>query len=277
MRIRIQVLVENTTPIPGLAGEYGFAALVECDGDRFLFDTGSAGALIGNARQLKAGLEGLQALIISHGHFDHTGAALTVAKQNPGLPVYGHSSLFGRRFVTIKADRIDEIGASFSAAGLLEAGAVFVPADDFMAIKPGIYVTGPIPRTSGFEDPGAQFWKGEPEELAEDRIDDEIALVIDHPQGLILLSGCAHAGLINTLRYAMEKTGRKRILLFLGGTHLMNASAERMAQTVAALKSIEFTRLAVSHCTGFNAAAELRGIFGDRVVKAEAGTVFRFQ
>lgn len=270
-------MVENTTPSPGLIGEYGFSALIETQGHRYLFDTGSAGAVLENARILNDSLDRLEAMIISHGHFDHTGGVLQIVERNPGIKIYGHPGIFVQRYVGSGKSKTREIGAGFSAESLELAGAEFCPAMGFQQIGPGVSLTGYIPRTNSFEDAGGDFWKESPEGLIKDMIDDEIALVLEHPDGLVVVSGCSHAGLVNTLDYAMKMTGCKQIQTFIGGTHLMHAGPERMSKTIDALNEIDFKRLAVGHCTGFNAAASLKQVFGARVVKMETGMVLRFQ
>ena len=123
--------------------------------------------------------------------------------------------------------------------------------DKPLEIYPGVYITGTIPRRTAYEDAGGRFVLQSGEDLIEDYIEDDMALVIDHPQGLIILSGCAHAGTVNTLEYAREITGKRHIQAYIGGTHLMNASSERMEATLSALLDELPNRIMIGHCAGF--------------------------
>jgi len=155
-------------------------------------------------------------------------------------------------------------------------GAEIVTTDSFTEIYPHVFLTGAIPRQTDYEDVGGSFWVDAGEGLAPDFITDDMAMVIRHPEGLIIISGCAHAGIINTIAYACSQTGESKILAFIGGTHLMTASAERMAKTVAALRQYDVQKIIACHCTGFNAMVTLRSELGDRVIKGETAMNFTF-
>lgn len=275
MKVRITILVENTTPAPDYEGEYGFAALVVVDDKKFLVDTGSAAALFKNAAAAGIDLAQVNDLVISHGHYDHTGALLAFLKTGGHKKVYGHSNVFVPRYV-IRGDRRKEIGVSFTFRELTSGGAEFIATDDFTEIHPGVHVTGEIPRTNDYEDVGGSFWVNAGEKLVPDHIADDMSLVVNHPRGLIIISGCAHAGLINTIEYTRLKTGRDQVLAFIGGTHLIMASEERLTKTAAALKDYDVQRIIACHCTGFNALVRLRNELGDRLIKGETGMHFQF-
>lgn len=197
MRLHIQILVENTTPVPGLIGEYGFSALVSADNKKILFDTGSADAVLKNSKALGIDLSTLNALVISHGHFDHTGAALAIAEMNPGLNVFGHPSIFDPHYVERIPGSLVPIGAGFSEAELRLKGANFLAIDAFTEIMPDVFFCGEIPRSNDFEDAGAGFRTEVDGQVVEDHIADDSALAIRLTDGLVIISGCAHAGLIN--------------------------------------------------------------------------------
>jgi len=275
MKVKITILVENTTPAPGFIGEYGFAALVTVDERKFLFDTGSADAIFNNASAKGIDLAEINDLIISHGHFDHTGAVIPFLHMGNKKKVYAHSQIFKKRYVVQKEEQ-KEIGVSFSSQEIRLNGSEFITTDNFTEIHPGVFVTGEIPRVNNYEDAGGNFWVEDGEKLAADKIIDDMSMVINHPEGLIIISGCAHAGIINTISYARQKTGQNKILAFIGGTHLINASEERIAKTVAALKELDVQKIIPCHCTGFNALLKLRNELGDRVVKGETAMSFKF-
>ena len=113
-------------------------------------------------------------------------------------------------------------------------------------------------------------------QMQDDPLVDDSALIIDHPDGLIIVSGCAHSGVVNIIEHARNKTGESRILAFIGGTHLITASQERVDNTISALDSFSISKIIVSHCTGFYAAARLYNSLGERVIKGETGMRFEF-
>lgn len=276
--VKITILVENTVPLSDFTGEHGFAALIETDAAKILFDVGNKGTLIENGRLLNVSLKDIDAVVLSHGHYDHTGALLALLKETGPKDIYAHSNLFAHRVVPLGNGRFIEPGCPYSQQQIEAAGGKLIFIDDFREIYPGIHYSGEIPRTNDFEDVGGggKFKVLINDELHEDRLPDDIAIIIDHPQGLIILSGCAHSGILNIMEYAIKRTGKDKILAFIGGTHLFDAAQERINRTMQALKEFNFEKLAVCHCTGFHAEASLYNSFPGKVVKAEVGSKFEF-
>lgn len=276
MQVSITILVENTTPVPNLIGEYGFSCLITVDDRSLLFDTGSDQALFHNSKVLGIKLEEIEDVMISHGHFDHTGALLPLLEQYGKKRIYAHSRLLLPRLFPLNNGKLKKIGSPFSDQELKQAGAEFVFCDSFAEIMPGVYISGEIPRSNDFEDTGGDFRVEDNGQILSDKLQDDMALIIDHPEGLIIISGCAHAGLINAITHATRMTGKTKILAYIGGTHLLNASSSRMDQTVTALRSHDIGKLIVAHCTGFYAAARLYNDLGAMVIKGETGMRFKF-
>lgn len=276
MNVAVSILVENTTPSPSLIGEYGFSALVEVDNRKILFDTGSKDALFKNAENMGIRLEEVEALVISHGHFDHTGAVIPFLQRFGPKKFYSHPDIFSRRFSQGKRGVGFHIGCPFERGDLENNGAEMIFTDTISEIMPGVFISGEIPRRNHFENTGGNFVIANGQDLLEDKLIDDMALFIDHPAGLIIISGCAHSGMINTIEYIQQKTGRSKIQAFIGGTHLITASEDRMVQTIAALESLDIEMIAVAHCTGFYAAARLYNELGPRVIKADTGMSFNF-
>jgi len=276
VQVGITILVENTTPVPNLIGEYGFSCLITVEGGSLLFDTGSAGALFHNSKVLGVKLEEIEDVVISHGHFDHTGALLPLLEQYGKKKIYAHPRLLLPRLFPLNNGKLKKIGSPFSHEELKQAGAEFTFIDHFAEILPGVYLSGEIPRNNDFEDVGGDFQFEDHGKVQSDKLQDDMALIIDHPQGLIIISGCAHSGLINTIAHAIRMTGKTKILAYIGGTHLLNASPRRIDQTVMALQSYNIDKLIVAHCTGFYAAARLYNKLGAMVVKGETGMKFKF-
>lgn len=276
MAAKITILVENTAPLPGLIGEYGFAALVESKGGKYLFDTGSKDALFKNASFLGLDLSSISGVIISHGHFDHTGALLPVIRLISHKKIYAHSGIFVSRPLPTGQGTIREIGCPVSREKLVKEGAELIYINEFTEISPGFYLTGEIPRNNDFEDVGGNFKVKIDDYLADDKLSDDMALVLDEEDGLVIISGCAHAGMINTIDYVIKKTGKSKIKAYIGGTHLITASKNRIDKTVDSLKAYDIEKIVVCHCTGFHAAAALYDKLPDKIIKGEAGMVFTF-
>lgn len=276
MDISITILVENTTPVPGIQGEYGFSALVKIDQREILFDTGSAGAIFTNARSLGIELEKISDVVISHGHFDHTGAMQGLMQMGGVERVYAHPDVFSHRLLPLNNGQTRDIGSRFDRRQVEEAGAEMVFIEEFTQIYPGVNLTGQVPRLTPYENTGGNFKVEVDGEFLDDELRDDMAMVLEHQDGLIIISGCAHAGIINTIEYAIKMTGQKRVLAFIGGTHLMTAGPERMKKTIEALRQLQPSHLIVSHCTGFTASARLYQELGSIVAKGDAGMVFKF-
>lgn len=276
MQVSVTILVENTAPTPGLLGEYGFAAVINIDGKSLLFDTGSDQVLFHNSGVLGINLTDIEEVVISHGHFDHTGALLPLLTKHGPKTVYAHSRLFLPRMVSKPKGGYRQIGTPFSRSELEKAGATFVFHDQWQDIWPGVYISGEIPRCNNFEDTGGDFKVEVNGQIETDYLEDDMALVIDLPAGLVIISGCAHAGFINIINHAIRITGKSKVLAYIGGTHLMYASERRIDQTISILKTIDIDQLVVAHCTGFHAASRLHNELGQRVVKGETGMKFIF-
>jgi len=275
LQVSIKILVENTSPLPRFQGEYGFAALVAVDDQQILFDTGSADALMKNAEAGGIDLSSINDLVISHGHFDHTGAVIPFLQTSSSKRVYAHAGIIIPRYAVF-GDHKRAIGIPFTLQEIKSHGAEFIITNEFSEICPGVFVTGEIPRTTDYEDVGGPFYVAVGDRLVPDHIYDDMAVVINHPQGLIVISGCAHAGIINTIEYARLKTGQPRVRAFIGGTHLIGASENRITKTIAALKELEAEQIIACHCTGFDAMVSLRNALGDRLIKGETGMNFEF-
>ena len=143
----------------------------------------------------------------------------------------------------------------------------------FLSEKIGI--TGPIPRETGYENPGGPFYL-DPEGKREDPIDDDLALWIGTEDGLVVCVGCSHAGIVNTLNLVRRVSGNPNIRAVIGGFHLLQANKQRIDQTLNALQSMSPGLLVPCHCTGNQAVEALKDTFGDQAVSCGSGMTFRF-
>lgn len=152
-------------------------------------------------------------------------------------------------------------------------GAQFRYNTDYKEIMPGAFLTGEVPRKTSFEKGDEnQVIKSEGKYIKDPLLDDQ-SLIFDHPEGLIIILGCSHAGIINILNYAIEKTGRDQIHTIIGGTHLGLVKDEQKERSIEELQKFNIKCLGVSHCTGVSATQCLAQVFGDRLFTCHVGTV----
>ena len=276
MRVRLTILCENTVARPnGAIGEHGFSCFIETGAGNFLFDTGNGAGLLHNATVLGADLASVRAIILSHGHFDHCGGLRDALTRIGGAEVVAHPGIFRPRYWQGQFEKRAN-GLPFQQAELEAVGARFSFRREFCALAPGLYYSGEIPRVTPFEtgDPHLVI-ADDSGGYCHDPFDDDAFVAVESGQGLVVLLGCAHAGVVNSLRHAAARTERP-IHAIVGGTHLAPAGDSQFTGTVAALREFGVSKLAVSHCTGLPRSAQLSIEFPGRFVFASVGTALDF-
>lgn len=274
--VRVTVVVENTARGPGVLGEHGLAYWIEAAGRRVLFDTGQGGTLALNAQRLGVSLGQLDALVLSHGHYDHTGGIADALRGDRAAPIYAHPAAFAPKFARLENGSSREIGMPPAAQeAIRERGDRLVYTEQPTAVVDGLVATGPVPRTSGFEDTGGPFFLDRACQAPDPLVDDQ-ALFFQAAEGTVVLLGCAHSGVINTLRHVRTLTGDRPLWTVIGGMHLGGASTERLERTVEELRRLEVRFLAPAHCTGMPATVALWSAFPGRCLACHAGARFEF-
>jgi len=267
---QLTILVENN-PHGELAGEHGIGILVEAKGRRILFDTGQTGLVAENGEKLGIDLSSIDSVVLSHGHYDHTGGLPAFAERNESFRLYSVPGVEIERY-SRKGGQARSIGMPGESRDFIDQ----LPTDRRIEVnKPllleeGLGLTGPIPRRTSYEDTGGPFYLDsagrEPDPIA-----DETALWLESGDGLIVLLGCGHAGVVNTITSIQEITGRRRVKSVVGGFHLLNAGEERLDRTMAALRDLSPGVMVPCHCTGKEATRRILEQFGSRAVAGYTG------
>jgi 7,8-dihydropterin-6-yl-methyl-4-(beta-D-ribofuranosyl)aminobenzene 5'-phosphate synthase len=269
-----------------ILSEHGFSALVRTiSGEKIhtlLFDTGFSeiGAAY-NAKTLGVDLSAIEAIALSHGHTDHTGgfASMMAAIPNKGIPVVAHPAIFrSPRYLKVKENMNIHL-PSLTREGVAAAGMKLVETRSPLALLDGdVLFLGEIPRRTDFEKgfPIAYYQDNSVEKW--DPIEDDTSLVMNlKGKGLVILSGCAHSGIVNTVLYAREITGTEKVHVVMGGFHLTGPLFEPIiGRTTEALRRINPAYIIPTHCTGRKAISYIEKEMGDRFILNMSGTKLTF-
>ncbi len=275
-RVSVTVLVDNMAGGDSVLGEWGLSFLIETDQHQILLDAGGGQVFLGNARALDVNLGKTDAIVISHEHGDHTGGLGDALNACGPVDLFVHPAGFETRYWKLQTGALAH-RLPFSREQLLPRVRKLTETIAPTRIPGGLMVTGQIPRVTDFEDTGVREYAFLDEKMTTpDPILDDQALFFRVPEGVVILLGCGHAGLVNTMAYVSELTGEQRIYAVMGGTHLLGASPARMQKTVEALRKYDVQKIMLSHCTGVKAYSELAGVFPGRCRWPASGTTIKF-
>jgi len=262
----LKVTVLSTMLADRGVGEWGYAALVEVDGKKILFDTGAhPDVVLKNAQALGIDLSQVEDVVISHNHDDHTGGLLELRRalmaKNPKAisRVHVSSNIFIPR---LKADGSDANGLTPLKAAYEAMGGRFVLHDGPAEIAPGVWFTGPVPRIFPETNWNGGLHIKTPAGDVQDNVPDDAALVFDTQEGLVVLTGCGHAGIVNIATDAQKMLGPRPVFAVIGGLHLFAKSDATVDWTGAQLKRFGVKYLLAGHCTGIEATFRLRQAIG---------------
>lgn len=284
--LKITTLAENSAQSV-LLGQWGLSFLLELvdgkgDDRKVVFDTGiNKRALLHNVKSLKMDLSNVDCVVLSHGHLDHTAATAEIVKTSGGVRVYAHPHTFLPRFHKDKTGKERQIGVpkGEGIAEIEKAGGKVVLTSKPAEIVPGAWTTGHIERVTPFE---RAFPLSQTEKLiilvdgkkTDDQILDDQALWMQVDGiGSHVITGCAHAGLINTLMHVQKIGQLKQIHSLVGGTHLVGRSEEYLHKTITELKRFGLKLISPCHCTGFKATANLWNAFPTAFVLDFSGRI----
>jgi len=273
MGLQITTLSENTAGLGSLMAEWGLSILVETEEMNILFDTGQSLSASHNADIMGIDLSRIDKIVLSHGHFDHTGGLKQILlRAGKEMDIIAHPDIWAAKYGRREGQEARYIGIPFHRQTLESLGAHFSLSREPVRLTDSIMTTGEIPMTTEYETIEPYLVVKEGNRFKPDKLLDDQALIITTEAGLVVILGCAHRGIINTLYHARKLTGVKAIQAVYGGCHLMSATEERIWLTIAALKELGVQQLGVCHCTGLAASAIMAQEFGDGFLFNIAGT-----
>jgi 7,8-dihydropterin-6-yl-methyl-4-(beta-D-ribofuranosyl)aminobenzene 5'-phosphate synthase len=275
--IRVTILLDNEVAADrGLVPEHGFSALIERVSDRILFDTGQGPGLVRNAGLLGKNLDNLSAVVLSHGHSDHTGGLAYVVDQNPGIEVVAHPKCLSRYVATPAGKAFSSsMRASPQQRSPESTKPHFRLTSEFEQIRDQAWFTGQVPRIFHGAWKGLRFLPVH-RVLNRDIIEDDASLLLATASGYVLLLGCAHAGVRNILEWVREAKGIDEIHAVVGGTHLGFLDKSETTAVIDAFERFRVQCVATAHCTGAGPNRALKSHFGNRFSVAAAGTTWVF-
>ncbi len=274
---KVTVICENSVYVPfPLIGEHGLSFLIEGE-DSSLFDTGQGLGIMHNLKTMGKDIQSIKRIILSHGHYDHTGGLLQVLKEHEGgLPVYVNGTVFIDKVAQFSSGGTHPIGMTESREVYEENGARFHEVDGKCRIINSITSFSNIKHEAGWTSWDRMLKIKTDSGVESDPFTDDLSLLLDTPSGPVVLLGCAHSGMVEILDQIAESSGIKKFHAVIGGTHLNSASEEYVLKAIDSVKKYDVQIIAVSHCTGFKVASRFALEFGARFQNASVGKVFEF-
>jgi 7,8-dihydropterin-6-yl-methyl-4-(beta-D-ribofuranosyl)aminobenzene 5'-phosphate synthase len=269
---KLTVLIENNAP-PEHQHQHGLSLWVEAGAARLLIDTGQDGAFLQNATALGIDTVTATHLCLTHGHYDHTGGVPALLATGVRPTVVLHAEAFAARRSLREGEPPRSIGIPWAPSLLHDCSQITVTKPTLLL--PGVYSSGSIPNYTGqapnpcLQREMASGWNADP-------FTDEQAIVLTTTDGLVVITGCCHAGVVNTLLAAQAATGIACVHALVGGLHLHHQQPEAIRQLADALRPFDLQHLLLSHCTGPLACEILREELGEGVRWAGTGFTVDF-
>ena len=275
--MKITTLVENTVMTSqGHIGEHGLSFLVEHDSGKLLFDTGQGMALLNNAEKLGFCVQDFKKVVLSHGHYDHAGGLKRLVECGVSFELIAHPDAFDEKLALFPGKGFIPIGIPGGKEFFIENNVPLHLEVGPVEIAPGITTTGEIPMKTDFEKIEPMLFVRKNGKEIPDPLADDQALILETEKGVVVLLGCAHRGVVNTLNHIAEITGVKTVHAVIGGLHLERAHESQIQKTIEALCEFDPKVIGVTHCTGIRAIVPLINAFGNKVVQSSVGTALNF-
>ncbi|THB70212.1 MAG: MBL fold metallo-hydrolase [Gammaproteobacteria bacterium] len=268
--ISLKIVVDNNAS-DGYLSEHGFSVLIDDGNQKILFDCGQGDAFKHNLAKFKVPLSQINKLILSHGHYDHTGSIDEIVSQSKAIDIYAHPDIFETRYsihpgveardISIKQQQLEAIHSLPDEQKIIST--------DMVQVSEKVFITGEIPRNNTYEDTGGPFYLDKQKE-AVDIIYDDQSVCMDTDKGLVILTGCCHSGIVNTMDH-VKALFSKNIYMVIGGLHLVNATQERISRTIEVFGNFGVAKIVPCHCTGDNAIRLMQLEMGEMLQLGYAG------
>ena len=273
-RLKLTILVDNIAD-NGFIAEHGFAVYLEVAKKNVLFDCGQGNALFQNAKKLNIALDNIDYFILSHGHYDHGGNIKQLFEMNSDVKIIAHQNCTKNRWSINPQKSLKYIGLSETNKDLLN----LIEKDRLTKIRTSkeiiknFWITGEIPRLNSFENVGGPFYDDTTGTIP-DRIEDDMAIWMNLRGKLVILCGCCHSGLVNTIDCIRKISGLNEIKLLIGGFHLKDASEKRLNKTVSYLNKLKIEYIVPAHCTGESVVDIFKNELNADVIVSKVGFKF---
>jgi 7,8-dihydropterin-6-yl-methyl-4-(beta-D-ribofuranosyl)aminobenzene 5'-phosphate synthase len=277
MALRIITLSDNTAAAGDFLGEWGLSILIETDDATILLDTGTSISAVHNANNLGIDLSKIDKIILSHGHYDHTGGLREVLRRmRKEVEIIAHPDVWQAKYSRREGKPDRYIGIPFRSEELESLGARFRLAKEPVKITDNTWTSGEVPMVTEYETIDTGLFIKQDSDFLPDLVMDDKAIIVETEQGLVIILGCAHRGMINTVYHARKITGVNEIQAVIGGSHLIGASEERLWQSIATIQELGVQKLGLCHCTDLPAISILAQEFGENFIFNKAGTSLEF-
>ncbi len=277
MTIRITILVDDTSGKNETLAEHGLSYWIETPHASLLFDTGQGFVIENNAKKLGINLSTTNGIALSHGHYDHSGGLpFILDKASQKTPIYMHPDAILTRYGIASPGKARSVGMSEKSKLALEKrSSDIIHTLSITEIGKNLYLTGEIPKNNAFENDGEKFFF-DPEGRVRDLVRDDQAVFYTSEKGIVVICGCAHSGIINTVQHILSFCGTKKILAIIGGFHLIDNNLERTIKTIEEFKKLDLERIAPCHCTKMKHRSLIWSAFPNQCVDCTVGKVFEF-
>lgn len=274
--MKFRFLIENKTDSDGLVAEHGLSVYIEAHGKKILFDTGASELFVRNAEKLKVDLSSVEELVISHGHYDHTGGVPAFCEINKIAPIYIHENAFYENFSLDENGERSMDSIQWTDREISEIEPRIIRTSGVKWLSRDIAVSGTIPEISGYE-PTSTFYRILNDgNIVEDSMDHEQMLVIREPEGLYVFSGCSHRGVIPAVRYARKIFDGEKIAVLVAGMHLYSADENMRRKVLDQIIAEDIDTVMPVHCTGIDAICDLKMLMKDKCIVAVTGTGYGY-
>jgi 7,8-dihydropterin-6-yl-methyl-4-(beta-D-ribofuranosyl)aminobenzene 5'-phosphate synthase len=280
--IKLTILVDNYVDRMKLKAEHGWSILIEKGSHKILFDCGQSSLLLDNAKILGADLNRIDSIVLSHGHYDHTGGLLPLLKYlNKNIDVYVHPCAFEEKFSQyrgfngFKENRY--IGIPEKKQVYEKNGASFKESKNSVKIGENIFLSGQINENNNTGNLGSSenikdsFCIKKDGDFTKDPLFDDISIFVKLPDLLLIVTGCAHSGILNIIKKARDLKLVKSEIAIIGGLHLSNIQKQDLDNIICELEKFNIRLLVPAHCTGIDAFVKLKNVFGSKCVFGRAG------